>query len=282
MTIVEPDDPIACKPFSPAAAYALTAPMRVYFSPRCFGLEHIRPERPCLYVGNHTIFGGIDWPLIVSEVYYRRGVLLRGLGDRMHFEVPIWRDLVPIRLGAVHGTRENCARLMEAGEHVLVYPGGTREICKRKGEQHRLVWKERTGFARMAIEHGYPILPFASVGVDAAFDILVDADEIMRSPAGRLLRASGIAARWLRDGDIIPPIVRGLGPTLLPRPERMYFAFGRPISTRRFAGRADDPKALWALRDRVAKAVEALIAEMLEYRAQDRDRGLLRRVLTRL
>jgi hypothetical protein len=38
---------------------------------------------------------------------------------------------------------------------VLVFPGGGREVTKRKGEAHKVIWKERTGFARMAIEHGY-------------------------------------------------------------------------------------------------------------------------------
>ena len=47
---------------------------------------------------------------------------------------------------------------------MLVFPGSGREVTKRKGEAYKVIWKERTGFARMAIEHGYPITPFASVG----------------------------------------------------------------------------------------------------------------------
>jgi hypothetical protein len=35
---------------------------------------------------------------------------------------------------------------------VLVYPGGGREVAKRKGEKYQLLWKERVGFARLAIE----------------------------------------------------------------------------------------------------------------------------------
>ena len=38
---------------------------------------------------------------------------------------------------------------------MLVFPGGGREVTKRKGRGLLAHLKERTGFARMAIEHGY-------------------------------------------------------------------------------------------------------------------------------
>ena len=74
-----------------------------------------------------------------------------------------------VRAGAVRGARANCRALLAAGEAVLVYPGGGREVAKRKGEENRLTWKRRTGFARMAIEHQYPVVPFASLGADFLF-----------------------------------------------------------------------------------------------------------------
>ena len=73
--------------------------------------------------------------------------MVRGLGDHNHFAVPVWRDLLT-RLGVVRGTRENCGRLFAAGEAVLVFPGGGREVFKHKGEKYVLVWKERVGFAQ--------------------------------------------------------------------------------------------------------------------------------------
>jgi hypothetical protein len=81
---------------------------------------------------------------------------------------------------------------------VLVFPGGAREVFKRKGEAYRLIWKERIGFVQMAAAHGYPIVPFASVGADEAYDIEFDAADLMRSPIGTLLRATGIARKILR------------------------------------------------------------------------------------
>jgi 1-acyl-sn-glycerol-3-phosphate acyltransferase len=262
-------DVSAFVPASPQEMRRLFTVARAYFNPEFLGLWELDLERPALWVGNHTLFGLTDAPLMVEHLYTQHGVLLRGLGDRGHFEVPWWGDVL-VRNGMVLGTPENCAALMRAGQHVLVFPGGGREVMRRKGEAYRLVWKQRTGFARMAIEHGYDIIPFGSVGPDEAFDILFDANDVMSTSAWKWLVERYRVDEKTRGGDMIPPIVRGIGPTLIPRPQRYYFGFGERIATRRLMGRADDPKTLWRLREKVAHAVEDQIERLLVYREEDR------------
>lgn len=268
------NDVLDFRPPPAQTLWRLTAPLRAYHRPRFFGLENIHPQTPSLLVGNHTIFGILDVPHLVTAIYRERGVFVRSLGDRLHFQVPGWGSLLT-NLGAVVGSREHCAQLMQAGAHILVFPGGGREVAKRKGEAYKLIWKERTGFARMAIAHGYAITPFASVGAEECFDILVDANDMMRSPVGKFLERTGITKTLFRGGDTIFPIARGLGFTMIPRPERFYFSFGPPISTSRFAGKHDDPEALLELRTEVRQAVEASIAQLLSIRAKDPGRSLL-------
>ncbi len=268
-------------PVSPETMWRMTALARFWFSPIYLGLENVRKERPCLYVGNHTIYGVLDIPLYMARLYRDKGVVLRGLGDHFHYRVPLWREFVT-QFGSVHGTPENCDALMDAGEHVMVFPGGGREVCKRKGEAYKLVWKNRTGFARLAIAHGYPILPMASVGPDNAYTILLDADDFLESLPGRLATSFGPVRRLLRDGEAVPPIARGIGPTLIPRPERFYFSFGRPIPTRAYRGRENDPDALMELRKKVEDSIHQQMGRLLLLREQDTDKGLLRRILTRL
>lgn len=259
----------------------MVAPLKLWFSPRMYGAEHVRPDRPCLLVGNHTIYGVFDFPLILEALYRERGVLIRSLADKYHFALPYWRDWIA-QFGIVEGSRHNCAALMEAGEHVLVYPGGAREVCKRHGEQYALTWKQRTGFAYMAIEHGYDIVPFASVGPDNAFSIVADAEDILSSPAGTVLRATGLAQGLLRNGEFLPPICRGIGLTAIPRPEPFYFSFGKPIRTARLRGQQRDVDTLWKLRGRVESAITREIEKLLLIRERDTDQGLLRKVLRRL
>lgn len=253
-----------------AAAKLLFEPWQLLTAPKFYGVEDVPAKGPFLLVGNHTLMGVLDVPLMVLGLYDRRGVLVRSLGDHLHFRIPLWRDLLT-RFGTIDGTRENCERLMRAGEPILVFPGGGREVFKHKGEQYHLIWKNRIGFAALAMKHGYPIVPFAAVGAEECYDILIDSDEMRRSPVGPLLE------RLVPRPDEIPPIVRGIGP--LPRPQRFYFAFGRPIVTADASASYTDQVACLQLRARVQKAIESRIAFLLRQRERDPRRSLAARLL---
>ena len=257
----------------------LTALPRAWFQPCFVGLENVDLSKPALWVGNHTLYGLQDVPLLMQRLR-QEGVMLRGLGDRGHFKVPLWGKAL-VRAGMVMASPQQCAELMARGEHILVFPGGGREVMRRKGEAYRLIWKQRTGFARMAIEHGYDILPFAALGADETLDILCDADDIMASRPWRYLSQRWPLAAMTRNGDMIPPLVKGLGPTLLPRPQRLYFGFGARIAPPRLAGSASE-EILWALRQRVAASIEAQMELLQRVRAEDQPRwSRWRRYLTR-
>ena len=257
-------------------------PLSLLVSPVSNGLERVPKSGPVLFVGNHTIYGGLDLPMLGLEIYARTGRPTRGLADHFHYSIPGWRDLLA-QIGGVRGTRENCARLFEAGEQVIVFPGGAREVNRRKGEAYQLLWKERIGFVRLAIEHRVPIVPFASVGVEEMFEIVSDAEDLLRSPAGQLLRSLGVTAQqWFRGGEIIPPLARGRGPAGVPRLERQYFLVGPPIDTARFAGRHEDAEACLALRDEVRATIEDQIEHLRVLQASDPDRYPIQRLLRRL
>jgi 1-acyl-sn-glycerol-3-phosphate acyltransferase len=257
-------------------------PLKRLLSPISLGCERIPRTGPVLLTGNHSIYGLVDIPMLGLEIFEKTGRPVRGLADHNHFALPVWRDLLR-GIGAVRGTRDVCSRLFEAGEAVLVFPGGGREVMKHKHERYRLIWKERIGFARLAIQHGVPIVPFASVGVEDMFDIVIDAEDILHSPVGDLLRALGITEQpWFRHGEVIPPIAFGRGIAALPRLERQYFLFGEPIDTTRHAGRYEDRDVCFALREEVKTAIEGQIAELIEFRKGDRERYPIQRLLSRL
>jgi len=244
-------------------------------APLSFGIENVPEKGRVLLVGNHTLFGVLDVPVMIYELATKRGVFPRALGDHLHFRVPLWRDLLAT-YGVVDGTRENCAALMRADEPVLVFPGGGREVAKRKGEKYQLIWKTRIGFARLAIRHRCPIVPFAAVGAEEAFDILLDGDEILTPPIRAMLERFEIRT------DVMMPIVRGIGPTPLPRPERFYFYFGKPIDVARYEGRWRDDAACLDLRNRTAAEVRRGIRFLRGKQRRDPHRHLLPRLLDAL
>ncbi len=252
----------------------LLAVHRLWHRPWMTGLENIDPQRPTLFVGNHTIYGMLDVPLLGYEVYQRKGVYIRGLADRMHYKIPIWRDIFKW-IGSVVGTRDNCSALMQSGAHIMVFPGGSREVAKRKGEAYQLIWKDRTGFARMAVEHGYRIIPFAAVGAEECYDILLDSNDIMGSGLVKWLKTTALGSKFIGDGEQLFPLSRGLGLSMIPRPERFYYSFGEPIETAQHQGESDDPAVLADVRDAVKASIETQLTALRKVQAKDPQRGLV-------
>ena len=62
--------------------------------PRIDGFENLPADGRYLLVGNHTTLGLFDVPSLVLGIYDETRVLVRSLGDRQHFRVPLWRELL--------------------------------------------------------------------------------------------------------------------------------------------------------------------------------------------
>jgi 1-acyl-sn-glycerol-3-phosphate acyltransferase len=247
---------------------ALLGPVSRFTQPKLYGAEHL-PADGSLLVGNHTIYGFLDLPFMMAEIWKQRRIAIRGLGEHAHYAVPVWRDLLSVG-GMVRGTRDNVRELMRQRQTVLVFPGGAREVNKRRGQQYQLLWRERIGFARLAIEHGYPVVPFAAVGADEMLDVVIDQNTPIY---GKL---AGLYEKFM--GFPTPPVVRGVGATPIPRPERLYFWLGEPIDSSRFGTRYDDTVAAQALRDEVKRAILLGIQFLRDERDQDPSRSALSRL----
>ena len=194
--------------------------------------------------------------------------------DNFQFGIPVWRDWVA-SAGGVRGTRENCVALLAAGEPVLVFPGGAREVYKRRNQRYQLLWGNRTGFARCAIAAGCPIIPFGAVGAEDRYHVLLDTEHLAAPVRAAMRRVAG------RD-DVGTLLVRGTGPLGIPGAHRLYFRFGEPIPTTPWVGRADDPEALAECRDHVKTEIEGHITYLLALRESDPHRGLLPRAVDAL
>jgi len=249
----------------------LIDPLTWITRPKLYGVERI-PTGGVLLVGNHTIYGLLDVPFMMATLWRDHRIAVRALGDHLHYAFPLWRELLELG-GMVRGTRENVRALMSARQNVLVFPGGAREVAKRRHERYRLIWKERLGFARLAIEWGYPIVPFAAVGAEEMLDVVVDENSPIYGQLIGLLHKMHVPSP--------PPIVRGIGPTPIPRPERLYFLFGEAIDTSCYTGRHEDDRAARAVRDEVRGAVEQGIDFLRGEREKDPDWRLTRRLLVR-
>jgi 1-acyl-sn-glycerol-3-phosphate acyltransferase len=269
----------AFNPPSKAFIKSFMAPFKFYFAPQFYGIEQVDVSRPAMFVSNHTVLGVLDGFPFGVELYLQKGVYVRALADSNHWKIPVWKDIVSNYLGAVEASRENCRTLMKQKESLVVYPGGTREICKKKGEEYILKWTDRRGFVRMAMEYGYDIIPVAAVGAEEAFTIIKDANDILNSPFGKFLKFIGVAEKYFKNGELMPPIVRGIGDTIIPRPAKLYFSFGKRISTAKYKAKFEDEATQEMLKKKVEDALHKQFGELFAIRDNDRDRSKWRRLL---
>jgi 1-acyl-sn-glycerol-3-phosphate acyltransferase len=255
-------------------------PFKQYFTPEFYGIDEVDATRPALYVSNHAVIGVLDGYPFAIELYLRKGILLRALADRNHFKIPFWKDLLAKRLGVLEASRENCAAVMERKENLVVFPGGTREVCKKKGEAYVLKWQDRTGFVRMAMQYGYDIIPVAAVGAEDAYTVTKDSDDILNhSFAGRLLKQTGLAHTLFKDGELLPPFVKGWGNTVIPKPVKLYFSFGKRISTKRYKSKFEDHETQELIKARVEKSLLKQFEHLFEVRENDKDETLVRKLI---
>ena len=240
-----------------------------YFKPKYIGIDQLDQYKPALYVSNHSLLGLTDGPLYMPKLIDEKNIYLRPLADKMQKNIPLWRSIVS-DYGVVEGSRENCEKLMQLKQHILVFPGGTNEILKTKEQAYRLLWQERFGFVKLALENAYPIVPIASLGGDEIYDIVIDKKEILESRLGEWLKDSGIADKYFRGGSIIPPIVKGVGPTLIPKPQPIFYSFGNAISTEKYNKNATEEN-LKELRNQVEQAIYDGIEALKKLRDENKE-----------
>lgn len=242
-------------------------PLVDLFRPYVSGLRTLPRDGRFLLVGNHTQFIGAEILLIPHFVHRSIGTRVRPLADRRFGQQPRFgRDLMTA-YGGVIGTPEAARELMRHNETILVFPGGGREIAKFKGEEYTLSWDGRTGFARIAVEFGYPIVPVGLVGGDDVYKSLVSRD----SAVGRLSQA--ISTRLPGNTDMAIPLMRGIGPTLVPRPQRMYLHFGEPIHTKR-PKNVSTTSWVESIRKNTQRSLETILSDLLRVRVVDPFREL--------
>jgi hypothetical protein len=99
----------------------------------------------------------------------------------------------------------------------------------------------------------------------------------MNSTLGSVLKASGIAKNFLKNGELIPPLAFGLGPSLIPRPVKLYVRFGTPVTTENYKGLEDDLDVQWKIRMEIEKTMNEHFRELMEYRKQDDKKTFLQK-----
>jgi 1-acyl-sn-glycerol-3-phosphate acyltransferase len=138
----------------------------VYFRGEVRGLENIPYGEPVLLVGNHSGGTLIADTFVFAQAFYEHFGSERRFHQLAHdlvFKLPGARTLLA-RYGTVPASPENMRRAIERRAALLVYPGGDHETYRPSWESSKIDLAGRTGFVKLALELGVPIIPVVAIG----------------------------------------------------------------------------------------------------------------------
>lgn len=215
-----------------------------YFRVKVQGIENV-PEGRCLLVSNHSGQLPLDGAMIAVAMLLEADPprAVRSMVERWVPTLPFVSTFFS-RAGQVVGTPENCIRLLENDEAILVFPEGTRGLNKVFSKRYQLA-EFGQGFMRLALATDTPIVPISVIGAEEQAPAIVNV-----KPLARLLRIPAV------------PIT----PTLLPipLPSRYHITFGEPM---RFEGRPNEEDSVM---DRKVQEVRSTIQSMVNVGLKER------------
>jgi len=219
---------------------------RDYFRVECHGIEKVPPGR-VLLISNHSGQLPFDGVVIGGAMLFEatRPRIVRAMTEKFIPSLPFASYLFN-RWGQITGTPENCQRLLESDEAILVFPEGAKGISKPYSKRYQLQ-DFGLGFMRLALKTGTPIVPIAVVGAEE------QAPAFNLRPLAKLL---GTPAFPVMPFPPFFPIV--------PLPTKYRIYFGDP---QLHEGDSDDDDEELTIK---VKAVKNSIASMLHVGLQER------------
>ncbi|CAE7942487.1 unnamed protein product, partial [Symbiodinium sp. KB8] len=171
------------------------------------GLPQLAPaalqENPILFVGNHQLFS-LDGIFLVDEFLREQ----RRLVTAMVYP-PLLNEVSPLaplpypfpgsrqlfeKFKVMPTSARNLLRALRPNRTgagaALLFPGGAREVFKRKGEEYQLFWPPQPEFIRIAAKANATIIPFSGIGSDELLGIsprffagtVLDSSELLNMP----------------------------------------------------------------------------------------------------
>jgi 1-acyl-sn-glycerol-3-phosphate acyltransferase len=201
------------------AALATRFLYRTYFRAEAHGVQSV-PTGRVLLVSNHSGQLPFDALCIAGALLfdYHTPRIIRAMVEKYVQTMPFVSYLFA-RWGQITGTPENCRRLLEDEEAILVFPEGAKGISKPFTQRYQLQ-EFGNGFMRLALETGAPIVPIAVIGAEE------------QAPAVNLKSLAKVLGAPSFPLMPLPPFI-----PIMPYPTKYRLYFGEPL---RFEGDPDD------------------------------------------
>lgn len=212
------------------------------------------PVEPVLFVANHGFGTVFDLNVLATYAAFEELGLDRPVTALVH-QLAWTLRMGPLvePFGARPASPREARAAFDRGEHVLVLPGGDLDAFKPYADRHRIVFAGRTGFARLALEAGVPVVPVVTCGAGDTVRVLSDGRRLARAlRLDRTLRLKAVPV------SLSLPWGLGVGAGFLP-----YLPLPARLRTAVLpAMRAADGEPAEAFAARVESAMQASLDEL--------------------
>lgn len=135
-----------------------------YFDVKVYGASNVPARGRAMLVGNHSGGWALDAIMVIASAFFDLDPprLAQGMAEKFIQRMPFLAWFTS-RIGQFTGLPENAVRLLEDDRLLMVFPEGARGTAKLYKDRDSLVGFG-TGFVRLALRTGTPIVPFAFVG----------------------------------------------------------------------------------------------------------------------
>lgn len=151
-----------------------------YFRVEAHGAEKIPAEGPVLIIANHSGQLPLDGVLIGYTLASRKENprMPRAMIERFFPTVPYLGNMLN-EVGAVLGDPVNCAKMLDNGEAVIVFPEGVRGSGKLYQDRYQLK-RFGNGFMHLAMKYKAPIVPVGVVGCEETIPAIANIKPLAR------------------------------------------------------------------------------------------------------
>lgn len=228
--------------YSPMATF-----YRHYLKVTAFGMEFIPREGRALVIPNHSGGIGADAAMIFTSLILNDEAPRLGQGMAEYFLTRSpFASVALSKLGHLTGLPEHGEQLLEDERLVVVFPEGARGAGKLYKDRYKLV-RFGTGFMRLALKTGAPVIPCAFIGGEEAFPQLFHINWLAK----------------LLNGPFVPVAPQLI---LFPLPVACQVYYGPPMH---FEGDGSEPDhVIQDYVNEVRAAMERLISTGLDARPQ--------------
>ena len=176
-------------------------------------------SKPCLIVGHHG-FGTMTDPgvfaLFASLGWLDRKLPVTTLMHDLNWKMKMGKAMEEV--GGQPASRKTFSDAVARGHHVSVAPGGDYDTGKAWRDRNKVDFFGRSGFARMAMDEGTPIVPIVTAGAATGAFVVTNGAGLMRK-----LRLNKVPGLKTFPVSVSPPWGHTAGgpPPYLPLPVRM-------------------------------------------------------------